>query len=76
MTTIQARLIGDSALVPRTDFEHLVEIARRCEPIDLQIRDDDVSTEDMMRLADAGGAFKFWLDAGEDIYTVEDGEPV
>ncbi len=29
-----------------------------------------------MRLAGQGGAFDFWLEEGEDIYSVEDGEPV
>lgn len=76
MTTIQAHVVGDNALVPRSDFERLVEIARRQEPIDVQLSDDDLQTADMMRLAEAGGAFDFWLDPGEDIYTINDGEPL
>lgn len=77
MTTIQAQLVGDNALVPRTDFDRLLEIARRSEAIDLQVlRTDDLSTRDMMRLAEQGGAFQFWLAAGEDIYSREDGEPI
>ena len=76
MTTIQAQIVGDNALVPRTDFERLVEIARRSEAIEVQVGPDDLPTTDIMRLAEQGGAFQFWLDAGEDIYSLEDGEPV
>jgi len=76
MTTIQAHLIGDNALLPRSDLEQLVSIARRSEPIDLQIHADELPTADVMRMAEAGGAFEFWQEAGEDIYTVQDGEPV
>jgi hypothetical protein len=30
----------------------------------------------MMRLAEEGGAFDFWKEEGEDIYSAEDGEPI
>jgi hypothetical protein len=76
MTTIQAQLIGDDALVPRSDLERLLEIARRSEPVDLKWSHDDLATTDIMRLAERGGSFEFWNDAGEDIYSVDDGEPV
>jgi len=76
MTTIQAQLIGDNALVTRTDFDRLVEIARRSEAIDLQMIGGDVLTEDVMRLAEQGGSFEFWHDPGEEIYSLADGEPV
>ncbi len=37
---------------------------------------DDISTEELMRLAERGGSFD-WLDAeAENVYTVKDGEPV
>jgi hypothetical protein len=29
-----------------------------------------------MRLVEQGGAFDFWLEDGEDIYSAQDGEPV
>lgn len=76
MTTIQAQLIGENALVTRTDFDRLVEIARRSEAINLQMIGGDVLTEDMMRLAEQGGSFEFWNDPGEEIYSLADGEPV
>ncbi len=38
--------------------------------------DDDVPTFAVMRIAEGGGAFDFWLGDGEDIYTVEDGDPL
>lgn len=76
MTTIQAQLIGNTALVPRVDLERLVEMARRNEEVKLQWCEDDLPTLGMMRLAERGGSFDFWQDAGEDIYTLADGEPV
>jgi len=76
MTTIHAQLIGDNALLPRSDFERLVELARRSEAVDLQVQQDDLPTPDVMKLAERGGAFDFWREAGEDIYSIHDGEPV
>jgi hypothetical protein len=75
MTTFQAQVIGDHALMARGDLERLLEIARRSEPIQLQLN-DDLPTADVMRMADTGGAFQFWQEAGEDIYSADDGEPV
>jgi len=34
------------------------------------------STDDWLRLADQGGAFDFWNDPDEDIYTLQHGEPL
>ena len=38
--------------------------------------DEDPSTLDMMRLADRGGAFDFWLEEGECIYSIQGGLPI
>jgi hypothetical protein len=76
MTTIHAQLIGAKALLPRDDLDRLLELARRSEAIDLQVQEDDLPTLGMMRLAEQGGAFDFWQEEGEDIYTIDDGEPV
>lgn len=76
MTTVHAQLVGDKVLLPRDDLERLMQLARRSEEIDLQVQEDDWPTLGMMRLAEQGGAFRFWLDPGEDIYTSGDGEPV
>lgn len=77
MTTIQAQIIGESVVVSRGDFDRLLELARRSEVIDLQVQaSDDFTTRDAMHLADAGAAFGFWHDPGEDIYSAQDGEPV
>ncbi len=75
MTTFQVQVIGDHALMARDDFEQLLEIARRSEHIQLQLK-DDLPTMDVMRLAEASGAFQFWNEPGEDIYSANDGEPV
>ncbi len=38
--------------------------------------DDDITSEDILRLAQAGGAFDFLNDPEEDIYTLSDGTPI
>jgi len=76
MTTIHAQLIGDTALLRRSDLERLVELARQSEEIQVQMHEDDLPTLTVMRLAEQSGAFDFWKQEGEDIYSAEDGEPV
>ena len=76
MTTIHVQCIGDKALLPQSEFERLVELAQRYEEITVQVQEDDVPTLGLMRLAEQGGAFDFWHEEGEDIYSPEDGEPV
>jgi len=76
MTTIHVQCIGDKALLPQSEFERLVELAQRYEEITVQMQEDDVPTLGIMRLAEQSGAFDFWQEEGEDIYSIEDGEPV
>jgi hypothetical protein len=76
MTTIHVQCIGDKALLPQSEFERLVELAQRYEKITVQMQEDDVPTLGIMRLAEQSGAFDFWQEEGEDIYSIEDGEPV
>lgn len=76
MTTIHVHRVGDKALVPQHEFERLVQLAQQHEEIALQVYEDDVPTLGVMRLVEQGGAFDFWMEAGEDIYTAKDGEPV
>jgi hypothetical protein len=76
MITVHAQLVGNKAVLPRVEFERLMELARRSEEIELQMHEDDVLTLGIMRLAEQGGAFDFWHEEGEDIYSAEDGEPV
>jgi hypothetical protein len=71
MTTVHAQLVGDKAVLPRAEFERLVELARRSEEIKLQMHEDDVPTLGIMQLAEQGGAFD-WLADEEDLYTVDD----
>jgi hypothetical protein len=76
MTTIHIQQIGDKALLPRSELDQLVELARLNESINVETEEDDVPTIALMRLAEQGGAFRFWLDKAEDIYSSTDGEPV
>jgi hypothetical protein len=76
VTTVRALAIGDQALIARAELERLIELAARSEPVQLQIEEEDVPTVGIKWLADHGGAFDFWRDGGETIYTIEDGEPV
>jgi len=75
MTIIHAQLIGDKALLTRNDFERLVELARLSENVEVEVY-NDVPTSQIMWLAEQSGSFDFWKEAGEDIYSIEDGEPV
>ena len=71
MTTVHAQFVGDKAVIPRTEFERLVELARASEGIELQLHEDDVPTLGIMRLAEQGGTFD-WLADEKDLYTVHD----
>ncbi|MGH7966835.1 MAG: hypothetical protein ACRERD_34245 [Candidatus Binatia bacterium] len=72
MTTLHAQLIGDKAVLPRTEFERLVELARRSEEIELQMDEADLPTVGIMRLAEQGKAFDWLADDEEDLYTIND----
>jgi hypothetical protein len=61
-------------MLPRGELERLLDLARRIEHIELDLREEELDTRALMRLADNGKAFDFWKDAGEDIYTDQDGE--
>jgi hypothetical protein len=76
MTTIHVQLIGDNALLPHDELEKLVELARRSGQIELQLQEEDVSTQSLMQLAEQSGAFDFWKEEGEEIYSLKDGESV
>lgn len=76
MTTIHVQCIGDKALLPQSEFERLVALAQQQEEVTVEMEEDDLPTLVMMRLAEQGGAFDFWREEGENIYSLEDGEPV
>lgn len=76
MTIIHAQWIGDQAVVSKQDFERLLELARRSEPVMVEQGNNLLIRDDVMHLAETGGAFDFWSRAEEDIYTGQDGEPV
>ncbi len=76
MTTIHAQLMGDKALVTRADLEQLVALAGGPEQIDLHLHEDDVPSAAWTQFLQSAGAFDFWHDQGEDIYTAKDGEPL
>ena len=76
MTIIHAQLFDDGAMLPRSEFERLIDLARKSEEIEVQLQEDDTLTQSIMRLAEQGGAFDFWREEGENIYSAEDGEPI
>ncbi len=71
MTTVHAQLVGDKAILSRTELEQLVALARKSDEIQLQTQEEDLPTLGIMRLAEQGGAFD-WLAAEADLYTVND----
>lgn len=76
MTVIHAQVIGDQVLLPLPEWERIIEIAQRSEKIAIQPPEDDPSSSAWMKFIEMGGAFDFWKEPGEDIYSLEDGEPV
>lgn len=74
MTTVYAEIVGDKLLVSRIGLEQLVELAKRTEPVKLQIISSDVSTRDLMRLSENGGSFDFWADPKVVNYSANDGK--
>ncbi len=71
MTTIHAEIIADKALLSRSEFEQLLELARRNEEVELIASHNDVPILGVMHLAMQGGSFDFLAD-DEDLYTAED----
>lgn len=75
-SVIHIQYIGEKVLLPQREFERLVELAQQYEEIAVRRQEDDVPIWDIMRLVEQGGAFGFWEEEGEDIYSSEDGKPV
>ena len=69
----QGRIMLPAAFAETTVVVELVS------PSEVRVRkvadaDNHVGVEDLMRLAEASGAFDFWNDPAEDIYSSADGE--
>ena len=73
---IHASFSDDQALLSREEFERLLELARKSEPVELDAAIDEFSTRAMMQLAETSGSFDFWKEDGENLYSAEDGAPV
>lgn len=76
MTKIHAQLLGSNVLLTRTDWDRLLGLARRSDEVEVRLEGGEVSTANLMRLAEEGGSFDFWHDDAENVYTLADGEPV
>lgn len=75
MTTVRAELTADKAVLRREEFDRLLELARRAEPVEVEAEEDH-REDSLARLALQGKAFDFWKDKAEDIYSPADGEAV
>ena len=71
MTIVHAQLVGDQAVLPKAEFERLMELARQSEEVELRLTEDDMPAAGIARLAEEGGAFA-WLADEEDLYSVND----
>jgi len=71
MTTLHPQIVGDKALLPREEFEHVLKLARQTESIEVDVSEDDIPTIGITRLAERGGALG-WLADEPDLYTVND----
>lgn len=71
MTIVHAKFSGNKVVLPREDFERLVNLARQSEPVELEYSEDDLPIEGILQLAEQGGSFD-WLAEEPDLYCVED----
>ena len=76
MTTIRVQRLGDKALLSQDELNQLLSLARQHEDVNVQLDEEDLPTVALMRFAEQGKAFDFWLDEAEDIYTLDDGKPI
>lgn len=76
MTIIHAKQVDGQAVLPLEDFQRLLTLACKSEPVDVQTPGGELFAPTMMRLAESGGAFDFWKEPGEDVYSAGDGEPI
>ena len=73
MTKVRAEVFGDKALVAKADLERLVELARRSEDIEITLQPEDLDSR-LLEMAQKGGAFDFWGEEGEGVYSLSDGQ--
>ena len=71
MTTVHAELVGDMAVLPRSELDRLIELARCTEQVELHQQAGETPTLGIMRLAEQGGAFN-WLADEDEIYSADD----
>lgn len=75
MATIHIQSIGDKAVISQHELAELVQLAQQSK--DIRIKQDPINSASWsIYLAEHSGAFDFWKDPGEDIYSAEDGEPI
>jgi hypothetical protein len=76
MNTVHAQFVCDKAVLLQEELRRLLELARRAEEIELRIENEDIPTMGLMRLAEQAGSLDFWTEQGEDIYSIQVGEPL
>jgi hypothetical protein len=69
MTTVHAQLVGDGALLPRTQLDRLVELARQAEEVVVCVSEGAAATPDAHTEQVAA---LDWVAGGPDLYTAED----
>jgi len=73
MTKIRVEVFGDKALLAKADLERLVKLAGRCEDVEVTQQPEHLDSR-LMQRAQKGGAFDFWVEEGEGIYSSSDGQ--
>ena len=71
MLTIHATLLGDKALIPREEFDRLLDLAGQAEHVEVVKASDDLPAAALAKLAEDGGSFD-WLADEPDLYTIDD----
>lgn len=71
VTIVHAQVTDREAVLPRKDFDRLLQMARLAGEVEVRTERDEIPTHGVMVVAEQGGAFD-WLADEEDLYTVSD----
>lgn len=76
--SFRAEICKHGRLIPleNVDIDRPTNAVERYILVELSQGVDDLTTEDMLRGMQAGGTLDFWNHPDEDIYSLEDGEPI
>ncbi len=72
MNVIIEKISKNKAIIDLNVIKELVKKAKKVDKINIIEKEEDISTNDLMKLSEKSGAFDFLNDKDEDIYTIDD----